>query len=37
MIVIPAKAGIQKIGDWMPHQVWHDIPTKSKEMLDALQ
>jgi hypothetical protein len=37
MIVIPAEAGIQKNRDWMPHQVRHDIPTKSKEVLDALQ
>jgi hypothetical protein len=31
MAVIPAEAGIQKIRDWMPHQVLHDMPTKSKE------
>jgi hypothetical protein len=44
MIVIPAEArlgeawaGIQKNRDWMPHQVRHDMPTKSKEALDALQ
>jgi len=36
MIVIPAEAGIQKNRDWMPHQVRHDMPTKSKEALDAL-
>jgi len=27
MIVIPAEAGIQKYGAWMPHQVRHDMPT----------
>jgi hypothetical protein len=32
----PAEAGIQKKIYWMPHQVWHDMPTKSKEVLDAL-
>jgi len=36
MIVIPAEAGIQKNRDWMPHQVRHDMTTKSKEALDAL-
>jgi hypothetical protein len=36
MVVIPAEAGIQKNRDWMPHQVRHDMPTKSKEALDAL-
>jgi hypothetical protein len=35
MTVIPAEAGIQKNRDWMPHQVRHDMPTKSKEVLDA--
>jgi hypothetical protein len=35
MIVIPAEAGIQKNIYWMPHQVRHDMPTKSKEVLDA--
>ena len=36
MVVIPAEAGIQKNRDWMPHQVRHDMPTKSKEALDPL-
>jgi hypothetical protein len=36
MIVIPAEAGIQENRDWMPYQVQHDMPTKSKEVLDAL-
>jgi hypothetical protein len=36
MIVIPAEAGIQKNIYWMPHQVRHDMPNKSKEVLDAL-
>jgi hypothetical protein len=36
MIVIPAEAGIQKNRARMPHQVRHDMPTKSKEALDAL-
>jgi hypothetical protein len=36
MFVIPAEAGIQKNIYWMPHQVRHDMPTKSKEVLDAL-
>jgi hypothetical protein len=36
MIVIPAEAGIQENRDWMPHQVRHDMPTESKEVLDAL-
>jgi hypothetical protein len=36
IVVIPAEAGIQKNRDWMPHQVRHDMPTKSKEALDAL-
>jgi hypothetical protein len=36
MFVIPAEAGIQKNISWMPHQVRHDMPTKSKEVLDAL-
>jgi hypothetical protein len=35
VIVIPAEAGIQKNRAWMPHQVRHDMPTKSKEALDA--
>jgi hypothetical protein len=35
MIVIPAEAGIQKNIYWMPHQVRHDMPTKSKGLLDA--
>jgi len=35
MIVIPAEAGIQKNKAWMPHQVRHHMPTKSKEALDA--
>ena len=30
MIVFPAEAGIQKNRDWMPHQVRHDMHTKSK-------
>jgi len=37
LIVIPAEAGIQKNLHWMPHQVRHDIPTKSEEVLDALR
>ena len=37
MIVIPAEAGIQKNLHWMPHQVRHDMPTKSEEVLDALR
>jgi hypothetical protein len=36
LFVIPAKAGIQKNRDWMPHQVRHDIPIKNKEVLYAL-
>jgi hypothetical protein len=36
MIVIPAEAGIQKNRAWMPYQVRHDMPTKIKEVLDAL-
>ncbi|MDO9351885.1 MAG: hypothetical protein Q7U55_11650 [Deltaproteobacteria bacterium] len=36
MFVIPAEAGIQKNIYWMPHQVRHDMPTKIKEVLDAL-
>jgi hypothetical protein len=36
MIVIPAEAGIQKNIYWMPHQVRHDMQTKSKGALDAL-
>jgi hypothetical protein len=36
IIVIPVEAGIQKNRAWMPHQVWHDMPTKSKEALDPL-
>jgi hypothetical protein len=36
IIVIPAKAGIQKNRHWMPHQVRHDTSTKRKEALDAL-
>ena len=35
IIVIPVEAGIQKNRAWMPHQVRHDMPTKSKEALDA--
>jgi hypothetical protein len=35
MIVVSAEAGIQKNRAWMPHQVRHDMPTKSKEALDA--
>jgi len=35
VIVIPAEAGIQKNRAWMPHQVRHDMPTKSKEALDV--
>jgi hypothetical protein len=35
MTVIPAEAGIQKNRDWMPHQVRHDMPAKSEEVLDA--
>ena len=33
---ISAEAGIQKNIYWMPHQVRHNMPTKSKEALDAL-
>ena len=36
IFVIPAEAGIQKNIYWMPHQVRHDMPTASKEALDAL-
>jgi hypothetical protein len=36
MFVIPAEAGIQKKRYWMPHQVRHDMPIKSKEVLDSL-
>jgi hypothetical protein len=36
MIVIPAKAGIQKNRDWMPHQVRHDVSAKTKEVLGVL-
>jgi hypothetical protein len=31
MFVIPAEVGIQKNRNWMPHQVLHDMPTRSKE------
>jgi hypothetical protein len=36
MFVIPVRAGIQKNIYWMPHQVRHDMPTNSKEVLDTL-
>ena len=37
VFVIPAEAGIQKNRYWMPLQVRHDMPSKSKEALDALR